>query len=119
MFVVRVLTLINSPTGNAIPRLIAKVLFIGLNTIHENNYKRFKNGRVELYRSFLTAGADSVVGTLWEANDMTMAFLMTEFYGNLSKNTGKAGALRQAMLETMKKYPNPQDWAGFTLVGLL
>ena len=77
------------------------------------------DGVMGLSRAFFVAGADSVVGTLWEANDMTMAFLMTEFYGSLSKNTGKAGALRQAMLETMKKYPNPQDWAGFTLVGLL
>jgi CHAT domain-containing protein len=50
---------------------------------------------------------------------MAKAFLMTEFYGNLSRNTDKAIALRQAILETMKKYPNPQDWAGFTLVGLL
>jgi CHAT domain-containing protein len=44
---------------------------------------------------------------------------MNEFYGNLSKNMDKAGALRQAMLETMKKYPNPQDWAAFMLIGLL
>jgi len=72
-----------------------------------------------LYRSFLTAGADSVIGSLWSVPDESTASLMTEFHANLSKNTGKAGALRQAMLETMKKYPNPQDWAGFTLVGLL
>jgi hypothetical protein len=26
---------------------------------------------------------------------------------------------RQAMLETMKQYPNPSDWAAFTLIGLL
>ncbi len=77
------------------------------------------DGVIGLSRAFLAAGADSVVGTLWEADDMTMAFLMTEFHVSLSKNTGKAGALRQAMLETMKKYPNPRDWAGFTLVGLL
>jgi CHAT domain-containing protein len=77
------------------------------------------DGVIGLSRAFFVAGADSVVGTLWEADDMTMAFLMTEFYGNLSRNGNKAGALRQAMLETMKKYPNPQDWAGFTLIGLL
>ncbi|WP_229485722.1 CHAT domain-containing protein [Nostoc favosum] len=27
---------------------------------------------------------------------------MSKFYGNLSKNADKAGALRQTMLETMK-----------------
>ncbi|NJM22500.1 MAG: CHAT domain-containing protein [Richelia sp. RM2_1_2] len=77
------------------------------------------DGVIGFSRAFLSAGADSVVGTLWEADDMTMAFLMTEFHANLSKNTEKAGALRQAMLETMKKYPNPRDWAGFTLIGFL
>ena len=50
---------------------------------------------------------------------MPTASLMTEFHASLSKNTDKAGALRQAMLETMKKHPNPRDWAGFTLIGLL
>jgi CHAT domain-containing protein len=53
----------------------------------------------------------------WES--VALAFLITEFYGNLSRNTDKAGALRQAMLEAMKKYPNHRDWAGFRLVGLL
>ena len=77
------------------------------------------DGVVGLSRAFLSAGSDSVIGTLWAADDMSMAFLMTEFYSKLSKNTDKAGALRQAMLETMKKHPNPRDWAGFTLVGLL
>jgi CHAT domain-containing protein len=44
---------------------------------------------------------------------------MTKFYENFSKNPDKANALRKAILETMKKYPNPQDWAGFTSIGLL
>ncbi|AFZ01265.1 CHAT domain-containing protein [Calothrix sp. PCC 6303] len=77
------------------------------------------DGVIGLSRAFLAAGADSVIGSLWAVDDMATAFLITDFYGNLSRNTDKAGALRQAMLETMKKYPNPRDWAGFTLVGLL
>jgi CHAT domain-containing protein len=77
------------------------------------------DGVIGLSRAFLGAGADSVIGSLWDVDDRATAFLITEFYGNLSKNSDKAGALRQAMLETMKKYPNPQDWAGFTLIGLL
>ncbi|NJM20850.1 MAG: CHAT domain-containing protein [Richelia sp. SM1_7_0] len=74
---------------------------------------------IGLSRSFLAAGADSVIGSLWLVPDDSTATLMTNFHANLSKNTDKAGALRQAMLETMKKHPNPKDWAGFTLVGLL
>jgi CHAT domain-containing protein len=77
------------------------------------------DGVIGLSRSFFAAGADSVIGSLWDIPDEPTATLMTEFHANLSKNTDKAGALRQAMLETMKKHPNPRDWAGFTLVGLL
>lgn len=77
------------------------------------------DGVIGLSRAFLADGADSFIGSLWEVDYMATAFLITEFYGNLSRNTDKADALRQAMLETMKKHPNPRDWAGFTLVGLL
>nr|WP_242055629.1 MULTISPECIES: CHAT domain-containing protein [Nostocales] len=42
---------------------------------------------------------------------------MTEFSQNLQKSPDKAQALRQAMLTTMKKSPNPVDWAAFTLIG--
>ena len=77
------------------------------------------DGVIGLTRSFLAAGADSVIGSLWDVPDERTALFMTNFHVNLSKSTDKAGALRQAMLETMKKHPNPKDWAGFTLVGLL
>ncbi|GAA6623539.1 CHAT domain-containing protein [Scytonema sp. NUACC26] len=77
------------------------------------------DGVIGLSRGFLVAGADSVIGSLWDVDDMATAFLITEFYVNLSRNTDKADGLRQAMLETMKKYPNPRDWAAFTLIGLL
>ena len=77
------------------------------------------DGVIGLSRSFLGAGADSVIGSLWTVPDESTATFMTEFHAKLSKNTDKAGALRQAMLETMKKYQNPRNWAGFTLVGLL
>jgi CHAT domain-containing protein len=42
---------------------------------------------------------------------------MSEFYQNLQKNPDKAQALRQAMLTTMKQYPQPKTWAAFTLIG--
>ena len=77
------------------------------------------DGVIGLSRAFLAAGADSAIGSLWDIPDESTATLMTNFHANLSKNTDKAGALRQAMLETMKKHPNPRDWAGFTLIGLL
>jgi CHAT domain-containing protein len=42
---------------------------------------------------------------------------MKEFYRHLQQSPDKAQALRQAMLTTMKKHPNPRDWAAFTLIG--
>ncbi|MBD2435013.1 MULTISPECIES: CHAT domain-containing protein [Fischerella] len=42
---------------------------------------------------------------------------MTWFYHNLQQNPDKAVALRNAMLITMKKHPNPVNWAAFTLIG--
>jgi CHAT domain-containing protein len=42
---------------------------------------------------------------------------MTEFYRNLQHQPDKTQALRQAMLTTLQKYPDPLDWAAFMLIG--
>ena len=69
-----------------------------------------------LARSLITAGIPSVVVSLWQVNEIPTIFLMKEFYKNLQ--SGKAKSLRQAMLTTMKEYPNQvATWAGFTLIG--
>ncbi|WP_242057006.1 CHAT domain-containing tetratricopeptide repeat protein [Planktothrix sp. FACHB-1355] len=75
------------------------------------------DGVIGLSRAFIGAGVSSVIVSLWSVPDSPTAFLMTEFYQNLSKNIDKAQALRQAMLTTMKQNPNPRDWAAFTLIG--
>ncbi len=77
------------------------------------------DGVIGLSRSFFSAGVSSVIGSLWDISDQQTAFLMIEFYQKLSENPDKAAALRYAMLATMKKYPNPRDWAAFTLIGVL
>ncbi len=59
----------------------------------------------------------SVVVSLWSIPDAPTASLMKEFYQNLQRQPDKAQALRQAMLTTLKQYPNPSDWAAFTLIG--
>lgn len=75
------------------------------------------DGVIGLARSFLSAGAASVVVSLWAVPDAPTATLMREFYKTLQQNPDKANALRQAMLMTMQSHPNPRDWAAFTLVG--
>ncbi|MBE9148014.1 CHAT domain-containing tetratricopeptide repeat protein [Coleofasciculus sp. LEGE 07092] len=75
------------------------------------------DGVVGLSRSLISAGTASVVVSLWQVPDDSTAFLMTQFYQNLQQNQDKAQALRQAMLTTMKQYPQPLQWAAFTLIG--
>jgi tetratricopeptide (TPR) repeat protein len=75
------------------------------------------DGVIGLSRSFIAAGVPSVLVSLWAVPDAPTAELMTAFYQALQTNPDKAQALRQAMLTTLEKYPNPRDWAAFALIG--
>ena len=75
------------------------------------------DGVVGLSRSFLTAGVDSVVVSLWSVPDDATALLMTEFYRQLQQQPNRAIALQQAMLTTRDRYPHPYHWAAFALFG--
>ncbi|HEY9597616.1 MAG TPA: CHAT domain-containing protein, partial [Cyanophyceae cyanobacterium] len=75
------------------------------------------DGVLALYRSFIAAGVPSVVVSLWSVPDAPTAELMVEFYHQLQQNPDKAQALREAMLATKEKHPNPKDWAAFSLIG--
>jgi len=75
------------------------------------------DGVIGLSRSLITAGVPSIIVSLWKVPDDPTAFLMTEFYKNLKTSPDKAQALRQAMLTTKQDYPDPLNWAAFTLIG--
>lgn len=75
------------------------------------------DGVVGLSRSFLLAGAQSTMVSLWNVPDLATSALMTDFYRQLQTNPNKPKALRQAMLNTMQEYPSPYEWAAFMLVG--
>jgi Tfp pilus assembly protein PilF len=75
------------------------------------------DGVIGLSRAFLAAGARSVVVSLWYVPDQATADLMLAFYRALAHTHDKAVALRQAMLETRARHPDPLAWAGFFLVG--
>ena len=74
------------------------------------------NELMGLTRSFLYAGVPSIVASLWTVDDRSTSYLMQHFYKNLA-TMNKADALREAKLETMKKYPGPFHWAAFCLQG--
>ena len=75
------------------------------------------DGIVGLSRSLIAAGVPSVVVSLWAVPDQSTSELMIEFYQQLQQQSDKAQALRQAMLTTLQRYPRPQNWAAFTLIG--
>ena len=76
-----------------------------------------------LMRAFLSAGAASLVSTLWAVEDSSTAVLMDLFYAALHTQQSKGAALRQAQLnllqneDTPTAYKHPYFWAPFFLVG--
>jgi CHAT domain-containing protein len=71
-----------------------------------------------LSRSFLAAGARSVVATLWPIADRPAADLMAAFYARLKSGQEKSEALRAAKLDAIRRgFAHPFYWAGFVLRG--
>ena len=75
------------------------------------------DGVIGLSRAWMAAGAPSVVVSLWAIPDEPTRDLMVEFYRRLAGGSGKAEALRGAMLATRAQYPSPVNWAAFVLLG--
>ncbi len=73
-----------------------------------------------LQRAFLTAGAKSILMSLWEVDDAATQELMTEFYKDWLQNytlNNKRTSLRKAQLSIKQKYPNPLFWGAFVMIG--
>ena len=81
-----------------------------------------------LMRAFLSAGAASLVLSLWAVEDRSTAQLMESFYAKLSEGYAKAAALRQVQLDLsqgqyaegttmVETYGHPYFWAPFFLMG--
>ena len=67
-----------------------------------------------------TAGARSVLASLWPVFDNPTADLMADFYAGLQNGRGRAAALRDAqmnMLERGPEFGDPAAWAAFTIIG--
>jgi len=71
-------------------------------------------------RTFISAGADNVVVSLWDVEDTSTAALMERFYQGAQK-ADLASALQQAQQALLKNEQtrHPFFWAGFNLVGTL
>ncbi len=79
-----------------------------------------EEGIMNLARAFLTAGAKSVVASLWDVDDRSTATLMESFYADLAKGASVTDALRLSQVDFIKTYgdkANPYLWAGFEVIG--
>src|SRR5439155_1849068 len=78
-------------------------------------------GLVGLTRGFMYAGAERVVASLWQVDDVATAELMSLFYqGVLKKNLPPATALRAAQVQMWKQkrwQEDPYFWGAFQLQG--
>ncbi|MFZ6014246.1 MAG: CHAT domain-containing protein [Bacteroidota bacterium] len=78
-------------------------------------------GRMSIGRSFMYAGAKSVIMNLWRAEDQANAEIMVLFYKNLAQGNDKVSSLQNAKyqyLQGMDEFrAHPFFWAGYVLYG--
>jgi len=77
-------------------------------------------GLISLSRGFMSAGAKSVVGSLWKIDDQATAEMMKYFYTYvINDKMSLSEALRNAKLKMskQKKWQSPYFWSGFVLQG--
>ncbi|HEU0049579.1 MAG TPA: CHAT domain-containing protein, partial [Nitrososphaera sp.] len=70
-------------------------------------------------RSFVLAGAESLIMSLWPASDYVTRELMTNYYKNLKQGIGRGDSLRSVQLNLLKKKStlHPFYWANFIQIG--
>ncbi len=79
-----------------------------------------RDGPLGMGQAFFAAGVPRVVGTLWPVRDKASAELMIAFYRNLRSQPNVAQALRQGILEQLRKgkpYSDPASWAAYAVAG--
>ncbi len=76
-------------------------------------------GNMGIYRSFLIAGAKSVIISLWNVEDESTSILFSKFYEFMDQGKTKAESLRMAKmyLKNETRFSHPFYWAPFILMG--
>lgn len=87
----------------------------------ESGLGRVANGDEVLgfTRSFLAAGASSLIVSLWPVSDDATKLLMSTLYGELAKGTDVQVAMQHAQLAVLrsKGMDHPFFWAPFNVIG--
>jgi len=69
-----------------------------------------------LQRSFLQAGADNILISLWKVEDLMTKDLMVKFYSYLGQQYSSREAFKLAQLDMLHEVGNPRLWAGFVMI---
>jgi CHAT domain-containing protein len=85
----------------------------------ETGLNKIENGEevIGLARGFLSAGAASLILSLWTVNDRSTLDLMTAFYERLLAGSNPAKALRFAQTKLLESNFHPYFWSPFFLTG--
>ncbi len=77
------------------------------------------DGVYGLRRALVIAGAESLVMSLWQVDDLATKDLMAGYYAKLKAGRGRSSALRDIQLElsARKEYAHPFYWASFLPAG--
>ena len=70
-----------------------------------------------LARGFLSAGASSLVMSLWSVNDEAAVDLMKDFYENLQRGDTVSASLARAQRNFINRKVHPYFWSPFALIG--
>jgi CHAT domain-containing protein len=70
-----------------------------------------------LRRALVSAGAETLVTSLWKVDDAVTRQLMERYYHHLLAGQGRTTALRSAMRELRQTQPHPHFWAPFIGMG--
>jgi CHAT domain-containing protein len=70
-------------------------------------------------RSFLSAGASSIIASLWPVADESTELLMTRLYRDLVQGSDLMTAMQAAQVEVQKnrRFAHPFFWAPFNVIG--
>jgi CHAT domain-containing protein len=72
---------------------------------------------IGLSRGLFSAGARSVLLSLWMVDDETTAQMMVDFYQETKTGRSLSACLRQAQLKMFEQKGHPFFWSPFVLLG--
>jgi len=84
----------------------------------ETGAGEIKNGEgvYGLQRAFQSAGAGTVVMSLWKVDDIATQEFMSKFYEYIVQGSNPSSALKMTQMKIKEKYSHPYYWGGFVLI---